>query len=271
MDARLQRRVQRYGWDKAAGYYERTWQVQLEPAQTALLDMANLVPGERVLDVACGTGLVTFRAARLVGCHGSVFGADISDEMIAAAQARTRSLDITNCRFERMDAEQLAIESASVDVVLCALGLMYAPNPEQAVAEMHRAIRPGRRAACLVWGERAKCGWADIFPIVDARVQSEVCPMFFRIGTGDALERAYAAAGFTGVRSRRFSSTLNYVSANDACQAAFVGGPVALAHSRFTEDMRAEAYAEYLASIQEYRCGDGYAVPGEFVVVAGTK
>ena len=104
-----------------------------------------------------------------------------------------------------------------------------------------------------------------------ARVQSEVCPMFFRIGTGDALERAYAAVGFTGVRSRRFSSSLNYVSANDACEAAFVGGPVALAHSRFTEDMRAEAYAEYLASIQEYRCGDGYAVPDEFVVVAGTK
>lgn len=271
MDARLQRRVQRYGWDKAAAAYERTWQAQLEPAQSALLDAANLVPGERVLDVACGTGLVTFRAAEVVGGHGAVLGADISDEMIATAQARARALDIANCRFERMDAEQLAIDSASMDVALCALGLMYAPSPEQAVAEMHRAIRPGGRAVSVVWGERRKCGWADIFPIVDARVQSEVCPMFFRIGTGNALEYAYASAGFTRIRSQRFSSPLHYSSADEACEAAFVGGPVALAYSRFTEDMRAEAYAAYLKSIHEYRCGNGYAVPGEFVVVAGTK
>ncbi len=271
MDARLQRRVQRYGWDKAAGHYERAWQAQLEPAQTVLLDMANLVPGECVLDVACGTGLVTFRAAQRVSPHGTVLGTDISEEMIAAAQARTRTQDMANCRFDRMDAEQLAIESASVDVALCALGLMYAPDPEKAVAEMHRAIRPGGRAVCLVWGERGKCGWADIFSIVDARVQSEVCPMFFRIGTGNALERAYAMAGFTSIRSRRFSSTLDYASEDEACEAAFVGGPVALAYSRFTEDMRADAHAEYLASIREYRRGDGYAVPGEFIVVAGTK
>ena len=57
MDAHLQRRVQRYGWDKAAPYYERSWQAQLEPAQTALLDVVELKPGNRVLDVACGTGL----------------------------------------------------------------------------------------------------------------------------------------------------------------------------------------------------------------------
>jgi ubiquinone/menaquinone biosynthesis C-methylase UbiE len=271
MDARLQRRVQRYGWDKAAAHYERTWQAQLGPAQTALLDMARLAPGERVLDIACGTGLVTFRAAQCVGRHGTVYGTDISDEMIATAQARTRTLDIANCRFERMDAEQLVVESASVDVALCALGLMYAPNPEQAIAEMHRTLQPGGRAACLVWGERAKCGWADIFPIVDARVQSEVCPMFFRMGTGDVLERAYVAAGFTDIRSRRFSSALAYADADEACEAAFVGGPVALAYSRFSVAVQTEARADYLASIEKYRHGDGYAVPGEFVVVVGTK
>jgi ubiquinone/menaquinone biosynthesis C-methylase UbiE len=203
MDARLQKRVQRYGWDKAAAHYERAWQAQLEPAQSMLLDMAGLAPGESLLDVACGTGLVTFRAARIVGPTGTVQGTDISEEMIATAQEMARAQGISNCTFERMDAEALALKTGSSDVALCGLGLMYAPDPERAVAEMHRVLKPGGRAACAVWGERSRCGWAEIFPIVDARVQSEVCPMFFRIGTGDCLERAYASAGFGGVVQRR--------------------------------------------------------------------
>jgi ubiquinone/menaquinone biosynthesis C-methylase UbiE len=271
MDARLQKRVQRYGWDKAAAHYERSWQAQLEPAQTALLEMASLARGERVLDVACGTGLVTFRATRAVAPKGEVLGSDISEKMLATASQRAIAQDLANCSFQRMDAEQLALESDTFDVALCALGLMYAPDPERAVAEMHRVLKPGGRAVSAVWGERRNCGWADIFPIVDARVQSEVCPMFFRTGTGDCLERAYATAGFGDIRTLRFKTTLDYASAAEACEAAFVGGPVALAHSRFTEPMKVEVYAEYLASIEACRIGDGYAVPGEFVVVAGTK
>src|SRR5262249_37542914 len=61
MEAKLQRRIQRYGWDKAVEYYEPHWQHQLAPAQDRLLEMADIQPGNRVLDVACGTGLVTRR------------------------------------------------------------------------------------------------------------------------------------------------------------------------------------------------------------------
>ena len=60
MEARFQRRVQRYGWDKAADCYEQAWQAQLAEAQERLMDLAAAQPGERVLDIACGTGLVTF-------------------------------------------------------------------------------------------------------------------------------------------------------------------------------------------------------------------
>ena len=88
MDPRLQRRVQRYGWDKAAGDYEAGWRDQLEPAQSLMLEMAALRPGERVLDVACGTGLVSFRALEQVGAAGSVLGTDISAEMVEGARRR---------------------------------------------------------------------------------------------------------------------------------------------------------------------------------------
>ncbi|MBC8058049.1 MAG: dimethylmenaquinone methyltransferase, partial [Rhizobiales bacterium] len=64
MDGRLQRRVQRYGWDLAAHDYEPLWHAQLADAQRALLARAAPAPEEQVLDVASGTGLVTFEAAR---------------------------------------------------------------------------------------------------------------------------------------------------------------------------------------------------------------
>lgn len=118
---------------------------------------------------------------------------------------------------------------------------------------------------------RNRCGWAEIFPIVDRRVASEVCPMFFQLGTGDTLRHVFEAAGFTGVRLERIASVLHYESSEDACGAAFLGGPVALAYSRFDDQVRSEAHAEYLASIEQYRHGDAYDVPGEFVIVCGRR
>jgi ubiquinone/menaquinone biosynthesis C-methylase UbiE len=269
MEPRLQRRIQRYGWDKAASYYEDSWQAQLEPAQTRLLEMAHLRPGDRVLDVACGTGLVSFRAAQAVGEHASVLGTDISEGMIELA--RSRAPAPLNVRFERMDAEELVLENESVDVVLCALGLMYVPDPRKALAEMRRVLKPGGRAVAAVWGQRSRCGWADIFPIVDARVKSEVCPLFFALGTGDRLADTFAQAGFTDIASAKLDTRLRYSSAEEACRAAFVGGPVALAYSRFGDEVRAQAHAEYVASIEPYRTPNGYAIPGEFVVTSGRK
>jgi len=92
MDARLQRRIQRYGWDLAAVDYESLWQAQLAEAQDALLELASPAVGERVLDIACGTGLVSFGAARAVGPNGHVLGIDLSDGMINAAERRARDL-----------------------------------------------------------------------------------------------------------------------------------------------------------------------------------
>jgi ubiquinone/menaquinone biosynthesis C-methylase UbiE len=268
MEPKLQRRIQRYGWDLAVDRYETLWQAQLAPAQTKLLACAALAPGERVLDVACGTGLVTFEAARAVGETGSVLGVDISGEMIDAARERTRQLRLTNVELARMDAETLALPEASFDVALCALGLMYAPSPMQAIREMRRVLRPGGRVALAVWGERARCGWSPVFPIVDAEVSTEVCPLFFQLGQQDSLAELCAQAGFEGIENHRLATTLTYRDASAACDAAFVGGPVALAWSRFDAETRARVRARYADAIAQWRVGEGYAMPGEFVVTA---
>jgi SAM-dependent methyltransferase len=268
MDPRLQRRIQRYGWDRAVAAYEAGWRAQLEPAQSLMLDMADLQPGWRVLDVACGTGLVSFRIAEAVGPRGAVVGTDISGEMVEAARRHAAERGVANAAFERCDAEALPYPDASFDAAVCGLGLMYVAEPLQALREMRRLLKPGGRAAAAVWGARQSCGWAEIFPITDARVASEVCPLFFRLGTQDMLARSFAAAGFAEVRLERLRTTLHYASPDDALGAVFRGGPVALAYSRFDEATRYAVHAEYLDSIAGFRAGDGYRVPGEFVVAA---
>lgn len=269
MDARLQRRVQRQGWDLAAPAYERLWQAQLSIAQHELLWQAALRPGERVLDVACGTGLVSFAAARAVGPAGGVVGVDLSGRMVEAARQRGEGTALTNVRFERMGAEQLALDDAGFDVVLCALGLMYMPDPAEAMREMRRVLRPGGRVVAAVWGERRRCGWAALFPIVDAEVVSDVCPLFFQLGEGDALASLVSSAGFEAVASHRIAATLSYADEAEACDAAFAGGPAALAWSRFDDAVRDRVRRNYVESIAGWRHGAGFRMPGEFVIVVG--
>jgi ubiquinone/menaquinone biosynthesis C-methylase UbiE len=250
----------------AADDYEPLWHAQLAEAQAAMMALAPPAPGNQVLDIACGTGLVSFEAARAVGLDGHVLGVDLSGRMVGAAERRAREAKLSNCSFARMDAETLDLPDASFDVVLCALGLMYMPSPEQALREMRRILRSGGRISLAVWGERSNCGWSALFPIVDAEVVSEVCPLFFRLGQHDTLARLCADAGFEAIEHRRISTTLAFADASEACNAAFVGGPVALAWSKFSDEVRARIRACYVKSIEMWRLGNGFRIPGEFVI-----
>jgi ubiquinone/menaquinone biosynthesis C-methylase UbiE len=271
MEPRLQRRIQRYGWDLAAAEYEALWRDQLVPAQAALMACAGLTPGERVLDVACGTGIIALAAAASVSPGGDVVGVDLSGGMVGIAQRRAMQVGCTNVSFQRMDAEQLVLADNSFNVGLCALGLMYMPSPERAILEMRRVLRPGGRIILTVWGERSRCGWAELFPIVDAEVASDVCPLFFRLGHGETLADACLNAAFHVTAHSRISATLAYSDGDQAFEAAFVGGPVALAWSRLDRAARERTRARYLDSIAPWRRNDGtYRIPGEFVVVAAS-
>ena len=273
MDARLQHRIQRYGWDRAAPVYQQAWQDQLAPAQRLLLELAAPQPGEAVLDVACGTGLVSLPAAQAVGPLGRVLGCDISGAMVEAAAAAATAAGLMQAEFRRDAGEVLSFAPAEggFDLALCSLGLMYMAEPEAAVAAMARALKPGGRCAVLIWGERRNCGWAELFPIVDRRVASEVCPLFFRLGAGDALRRCMADAGFGRIETQRLSYPLHFSGDREAVVAALEGGPVALAVARFDQDAYAATANEYLESLVPWRNGEGYDVPGEFVVAVGYK
>jgi SAM-dependent methyltransferase len=220
-----------------------------------------------VLDVACGSGVLTRAAWQAVAAGGGkVVGTDLSEQMLAQASGQS-----PQCRFVRADGQHLedGLAGEDFDVVLCGLGLMYMPDPERALASMAGRLRPGGRLVVSVWGERRACAWADLFPIVDARVHSEVCPMFFRLGGGDALAQALRGAGLSGVETARIATTADYADAQMACDAAFVAGPVALAYSRFDDATRSAVHADYLASIEPWRVNSSYSLPGEFVIGSG--
>ena len=271
MEPRLQRRVQRYGWDIASDLYEPLWREQLSAAHAGVLEMAPPRPGDRVLDTACGTGLVSLQAAACVGTPGYVLGTDISGRMVDAARGRAAAAGLGPVHFERMDSEALALPDASFDLGYCALGLMYMPDPLQAMREMHRVLRPGGRVALAVWGERTRCGWSGVFPIVDAEVSSDVCPLFFHLGNPGALEQLCADAGFIDMRVRRIETRLDYGDADAACDAALVGGPVAMAWTRFDPATRHRVRTRYLEDISRWQDGGEYHLPAEFVLLAARK
>lgn len=102
--------------------------------------------GDKVLDVACGTGIVARNAVARVGSEGSVVGVDLSESMLQVAERTAPLVD-----WHLGDAQNLPFESESFDVVLSQAGLMFFPDPVGAVTEMRRVLRPGGRLAVQVW------------------------------------------------------------------------------------------------------------------------
>lgn len=271
MDARRHRLVQRRGWDRAADLYERFWSRQLLPAHDDLLAAAAVSRGDVVIDVACGSGAVTLRAARAAGPEGGVMATDLSQRMLDETAAQALAAGLCNVSTVCCDAEDLPVDGP-FDVSTCSLGLMYVPGPRRALAEMFRVTRPGGRVAVSVWGNRRNCGWAGVFDVVEARVASDVCPMFFALGLPGVLAGALETAGFRDVEHTRIHTALEYGDEHEAIGAAFLGGPVALAYARFDDTVRHDAEREYLASLAPFRnARGGFDVPGEFVIASAAR
>jgi SAM-dependent methyltransferase len=271
VDERVFRRVQRYGWDAATDAYDRGWVPQLEWLTQRCVERAQLRAGERVLDLATGPGVGAFAAAAAVGPSGSVTGIDVSERMVALATARAQAMCARNVHFQRADMEATGGPDGGYHAVACAFGLMFAADCAAAFAEIARVTARGGRVSVCVWGQRAACGFAEVFPIVDSRVESDVCPLFFSLGVPGALTVALRRAGLEVTLEERVPVTLAWASADEACGAMLEGGAVALAWNRFSPTVRAEVRAAYLASIEPFRDGDGYDVPAEVVFATARK
>jgi len=114
------------------------------PVSAGLLETVRLQPGERVLDVACGSGVIARLAAEAVGSTGSVTGIDLAPDMIAVARA-TRAPAEPSIDWHLGDATSLPFPDDTYDSVLCQMGLMFISDRSAAIAEMRRTLVPGGR------------------------------------------------------------------------------------------------------------------------------
>ena len=131
----------------AERYEELLVPVIFDPWARCLLTRAGLKPGDRLLDLACGTGIV----ARLAAKQGvSVVGGDINTAMLAVAANRAEGLGVV---FQQADAQALPFGDASFDALICQQGLQFFPDKSVAIAECFRVLRPGGRAVfCTALG-----------------------------------------------------------------------------------------------------------------------
>ena len=127
-------------------------QLSMEEATRQMLLSAQLRPGDRVLDIAAGTGDQSMLAARLVGPTGWVLATDISADMLQVAASRAQQEKLTNISTQVLDATQLDLDDKTFDAAICRNGLMMlVPRLGQALSEIHRVLKPGRPLAALVW------------------------------------------------------------------------------------------------------------------------
>jgi SAM-dependent methyltransferase len=132
------------------------------PFGEAMLDVARLQPSERVLDVGCGQGTITLRAAQGVAPDGTAVGVDISAPLVALARQRAAAAGVGNVAFIHADAQAHPFQEHGFDAVISRFGTMFFQDPEAAFANLGRAIRQGGRLAIVCPNDPLKTEWVAV-------------------------------------------------------------------------------------------------------------
>ena len=179
------------------------------PLAADLVAGAALRPGERVLDAACGTGIVARLAAERVGPEGSVAGVDITPDMLAVARTVTSRFPI---RWYETSVEAMPLSDRSFDVVFCQLGLMFVQDKAAALREMRRVLVPGGRIYASV---PTPTRFLNVLENALARHVPDAAPfirLVFSLNDPKALESLFNDAGFKAVAIQSISKQMHFPS-----------------------------------------------------------
>lgn len=271
----------RQAWDQSAsGWNRQTPAVHdwLMAATADMLDAARITSGMRVLDMAAGAGDQTLDIARRVGPEGHVLATDLSEAMLRFARDNAQQAGLRQVETRVSDAEDLDVEAASFDAAVCRLGLMFCPDPVQALRQMHHALKPGGHAAVLVFSEpqRNPC----IRFLMETALRHAGLPPrdpfqpggLLSLGKPGLLETCFGQAGFTGVTATRIYAPFQLPSARDYLD--FVrasASPIVQLLGQLDPQAQEAAWADMEEQLDVFQLPEGWEGPNELLLAAGIK
>lgn len=208
-------------FDLASKGYDSQAVRGLAKVARGLVQVAGPHPGERVLDIATGTGWAAFATAAAVGDGGRVVGVDIAEGMLAKARAKAGEAGVTNVEFRKEDATKLPFEDGSFDMAIAASCIFFMPDPGAAVREWARVVKTGGKVALSCFGESCFQPMMDLFEDHARRAGVKVppgprpFPWQSMKGPGDA-RRQLEAAGLAPLRIET-AQCGNYLTSKDEC------------------------------------------------------
>lgn len=267
LDAGRFKAMERAGFNRIATRYAQGAHLRADLAE-ALLRAADLAPGQQVLDLASGPGLLARDAARLVQPGGWVLATDIAEAMmIEASRVNDAESDVAlraSTGFATTDAEHLCLPDASFDRVLIGLALFMFPDEDKSLKEIRRVLRPGGRLAVSVWGPRASVPLISCAQDCIARLLPPpkfVRPSVFRFGEDHTLAAALADAGFDDVRVSPCRFNCHFTDSESYWQAFLdLAGGVAESMSRLPYETQTQLRESVKIDLDAHRNrkGDGF-------------
>ncbi|MDP8961138.1 MAG: methyltransferase domain-containing protein, partial [Actinomycetota bacterium] len=251
------------GVSVAAERYERYLVPALfAPLVGQLVDIADLGPGDRVLDVACGTGVIARAAARHVAPGGHVCGLDVNEDMLAIA--RRTGADI---EWRQADASRTGLPGASFDVAFCHQGLQFFPDRLAALQEIRRVLAPAGRAVLATWcaADGGDTGYAPIAQALRRHRPDDPHPLefiaaIFGLSDGTEVARLAEAAGFDDVSVGRGTITVRFPSA-EAWVEAFLGAAPVPSVASLAPGTRAAIVADAATALRPHIDATGLTFP----------
>lgn len=227
------------------------------PWAAVLIERMQPQPGERVLDVACGTGAVTRPAAERVGPSGTVVGSDLSPSMLAVARRASVGMAID---WREADAAALPFDDASFDLVLCQQALQFFPDRVAALREMRRVLVPTGRLGLAVFGPQEESpGYAALGELLAKHIGPQAGRLGpFSLGDADFVRGLVAEAGFRQIEVRHEMLPVRWPSAAEFFNRIAAGTPLLAALSG---DEQRALVDDYEAGVADYVGNEGFVFP----------